>query len=141
VKLMRVEIAAGPDGGGLPATGASLSLTFELSSCPLSTVCRFTIHDDFGNAVAEFRSSVDSPDDRRGTGEPNRFVCVIDELPLVSGRYRIDVEIRAEDGLQDAVEGAARFDVEEGVYGRRPIDRSWRSGSVAVRHAWRTPRG
>ena len=141
VKVTRVELAAGPDGGGVPATGAPLTVAFELSSCPLSTVCRFTIHDDFGNAVAEFRSSVDSPDDRRGASEPNRFVCAIDELPLVSGRYRLDVEIVSGHHVQDSVEGVARFDVEEGVYARRPIDRSWRSGSVAVRHAWRTPRG
>ena len=141
LKVTRVEIAAGPDGGGVPATGAPLKIAFELSSCPASTVCRFKIHDEFGNAVAEFRSSVDSPDDRRDGNGSNRFVCVIDELPLVSGRYRIDVEILSQNRLQDSVEGAARFDVEEGVYARRPIDRSWRSGAVAVRHAWQTPGG
>ncbi len=139
IKVTRVEIAAGPDGGGVPATGAPLTFAFELSSCPLSTICRFKIHDEFGNAVAEFRSSVDSPDDRRATGESNRFVCTIDELPLVSGRYRMDVEVLSGNRLQDSIEGAARFEVEEGMYGRRPIDRSWRSGSVAIRHAWQTP--
>ena len=66
-------------------------------------------------------------------------MCAIDELPLVPGRYRIDVEIRSANRLEDAVEAAAMFDVEEGLLAGRPIDRSWSKGMVAVRHRWTTP--
>ena len=139
VKLLRVELASGPDGAGVPATGAGLTFAFLLSSASLSTSCCFTIHDSLGNPVAEFRSAVGAPGDRDDGALPDRFVCAIDELPLVAGRYRVDVEIRSGNRLQDAVEAAAMFDVEEGLLAGRPIDRSWSKGTVAVRHHWTTP--
>ena len=139
VRLIRVELACAADGAGVPTTGAGLSLAFVLSSSSLSTSCSFTVHDSFGNAVAEFRSAVGAPGDRDDGAAPDRFVCAIDELPLVPGRYRVDVEIRSGNRLQDAVEAAAMFDVEEGLLAGRPIDRSWSKGTVAVRHHWTTP--
>ncbi len=139
VKLIRVEFGSGADGAGMPTTGAGLSLAFLVSSAAASTTCSFGIHDSLGNLVAEFRSSVGAPGDRDDGETPGRFVCAIDQLPLVPGRYRIDVEIRSANRLQDAVEAAAMFDVEEGLLAGRPIDRSWSKGTVAVRHHWTTP--
>ena len=139
VKLIRIELGSGADGAGAPTTGGGLVVAFLLSSSSASTSCCFAIHDGLGNLVAEFRSSVGAPGDRDDGSPRDRFVCAIDELPLVPGRYRIDVEIRSANRLEDAVEAAAMFDVEEGLLAGRPIDRSWSKGMVAVRHRWTTP--
>jgi lipopolysaccharide transport system ATP-binding protein len=137
VKLLRVEVHAGSDGVGVPATGRSLSFTFLTTPHRISTSCRFTIFDNLGNPVAEFRSAVESASDE--VGEQERFVCTIDELPLVPGRYRIDVELRVGERLEDGLESAAMFDVEEGVYAGRPIDQGWSQGVVAISHRWSAP--
>ena len=139
IRLVRVDLGGGPDGGGAPATGASLALGFHLSTCTASTSCKAAIFDSLGNPVAEFRSTVGSPDDVHDGLLGDRFLCTIDELPLVPGRYRLDVEVWAGNHLEDAIEGAVMFDVEEGVYAGRPIDRSWSKGPVSVRHRWSTP--
>jgi homopolymeric O-antigen transport system ATP-binding protein len=139
IRLVRVELAGGADGGGAPTTGGRLSLAFVLSSSSLSTACRFTILDSLGHPVAEFRSAVAAPDDRSSESSRDRFECAIDELPLVPGRYRVDVEVWSGNRLEDALEGAAMFDVEEGVLSGRPIDRTWSKGPVSIRHRWTTP--
>ncbi len=138
VRLQRVELIAGADGSGAPMTGAHLSFGFVLSEQRKNTSCVFAIYDSLGNAVAEFHSSILSSHDSQGAS-PTRFVCTIDHLPLVTGRYRIDTAVYMGSGLQDAVEGAAVFDVEEGVFDGRPIDREWKRGRVAVPHRWITP--
>ena len=56
----------------------------------------------------------------RASGD--EFTCDLPALPLVPGRYRIDVEVHGRAYLQDAIEGAAFFDVEQGVLGGRPVD-------------------
>ena len=59
-------------------------------------------------------------------------------LPLVPGRYRIDVEVHGRAYLQDAIEGAAFFDVEQGVLAGRPVSGDGR-GDVVIDHRWTTP--
>ena len=139
LRLERVDLGGGEDGGGTPATGAPLTLGFHLSTCTASTSCKFAFYDSLGHPVAEFRSTVGSTDDVSDGLLGDRFLCTIDELPLVPGRYRLDVEFWSGNRLEDALEGAAMFDVEEGVYAGRPIDRSWSKGPVSVRHRWSTP--
>ena len=55
------------------------------------------------------------------------------------GRYRIDVELKANRVIQDGLQAAAFFDVEPGVLLGRPIQAVGSDGAVAVAHTWRLP--
>lgn len=117
-------------------TGAPATFEFELDEAYPSTTCNFTIHDNLGHPVAEFRSSNASPEDIVEAEAPTRFICEIAELPLLPGRYRIDVALWAQGHLQDGLQGAAVFDVEQGVWEGRPVSADSGLGNVAIPHRW-----
>jgi lipopolysaccharide transport system ATP-binding protein len=120
-------------------TGSPATFAFEVDGFLAGTVCSFAIHDELGHAIAQFESSVDSPDDRTDPGSRTRFVCSVDELPLLPGRYRLDVEISALGHVQDALESVATFHVEPGLLAGRPVAAGDRRGSVVIRHRWTRP--
>jgi lipopolysaccharide transport system ATP-binding protein len=139
VRLTQVQIQGGTEGDDVLASGTPVLFVFDVDKFFPSGSCGFTVYDHIGNAVAEFRSSVGGSDDVEDASTPNRFVCAVDDLPLVPGRYRIDVEIWARGALQDAIESAAIFDVEQGVITGRPVSADTNRGNVAIRHRWTRP--
>jgi lipopolysaccharide transport system ATP-binding protein len=139
VSLAQVQIQGGVEGDGVLTTGAPVVFVFEVDKFLASGSCGFIVCDHLGHPVAEFRSSVGSPDDLSDASPTTRFVCSLDYLPLVPGRYRIDVEIWGKGVLQDAIEGAAIFDVEQGVMAGRPVSADTNRGNVAVPHHWTRP--
>lgn len=139
VNLVQIQIGGGIDGDGTLVTGAPASFTFELDRFLPSTVCGFIVYDNLGHPVAEFRSAIGGRGDLDDGAAPTRFVCTIDELPLVPGRYRVDVEIWAQNHLQDGIESAIVFDVEQGVLAGRPVSADEHRGPVAVAHHWTRP--
>jgi lipopolysaccharide transport system ATP-binding protein len=139
VRLLEVQIRGGIDGDGILTTGNPASFVFELDVFLPSTSCGFVVYDDLGHPVAEFRSSVGGPGDAEDASAPKRFVCSVDELTLVPGRYRIDTEVWAQGALQDGIESAAVFDVEQGVLAGRPVSADGNRGNVALRHRWTRP--
>jgi lipopolysaccharide transport system ATP-binding protein len=142
VRLSEVQIQGGADGDGVLTTGSPVSFVFEVEGFKPSTSCGFVVYDHLGHPVAEFRSSIGSPEDSEDSEDtdiPERFVCTVDDLPLVPGRYRIDVEIWAQGLLQDGLESAAVFDVEQGVLAGRPVSADGNRGNIAIRHRWTTP--
>jgi lipopolysaccharide transport system ATP-binding protein len=60
-------------------------------------------------------------------------------LPLLPGRYRIDVLLKARNQIQDGLVAAAFFDVEPGVLGDRPMPTAGSDGDVVLDHTWRLP--
>jgi lipopolysaccharide transport system ATP-binding protein len=66
------------------------------------------------------------------------FVCELDELLLLPGRYRIDVAIVGDNRLQDFIEAAAVFEVGEGHVGGRPAQQDGKF-SVVMSHRWTLP--
>jgi lipopolysaccharide transport system ATP-binding protein len=136
VRLAEIVIRGGADGGEMLSTGAPAEFVFELDDAHPSTTCSFTIHDDLGHPVATFSSATASPEDVVAASAPTRFVCAIDELPLLPARYRIDVELWAQGHLQDGLQSAAVFDVEQGVLAGRPVSADEGQGNVAIRHRW-----
>jgi lipopolysaccharide transport system ATP-binding protein len=90
-----------------------------------------------GHPVATFSSDDLGPADS-DSREAGTFTCDVAALPLVPGRYRIDVEVHGRAYLQDAIEGAAFFDVEQGVLAGRPVSGDGR-GDVVIDHRWTTP--
>ena len=139
VQLTQVQIRGGIDGDGVLTVGNPVSFVFDVDRYLTSTSCNFVIYDPLGHPVAEFRSSVASVQDAEDAAAPTRFVCTIDELPLIPGRYRLDVEIWAQGNLQDGIESAATFDVEQGVLEGRPVSADDHRGPVALTHHWTRP--
>jgi lipopolysaccharide transport system ATP-binding protein len=139
MRLKSLQIRGGVDGDGVLATGGPAEFVFELDGSSASASCGFTIFDHLGHPVAEFTSSIGAPNDVDDPGALAHFACAIDELTLVPGRYRVDVEIWAQGRLQDGIESAAVFDVEQGVLAGRPVSADDQHGNVAVKHRWTRP--
>jgi lipopolysaccharide transport system ATP-binding protein len=141
VRLTHVEIG-GADGTTLLATGRPARFVFrtraEDPSVHRRLSCSFTILNALGQPVATLTSNDRGPRDVEDSRSHDAFVCDIDELPLLPGRYRVDVEIHGRSHLQDGVEGATMFDVEQGTLGGRPVA-GGSSGDVAVAHRWVVP--
>jgi lipopolysaccharide transport system ATP-binding protein len=136
--LSRVEVSGRHGGTGRLVTGDPASFTFHVTGLLSRTSCTFTIHNQLGQAVTTLSSApitVEDSEDRRLSGA---LECAIDELSLVPGRYRIDVTIRGRNQIQDQIEGAAFFDVEEGPFRGRPIPDNAR-GDVVFAHRWCYP--
>jgi lipopolysaccharide transport system ATP-binding protein len=101
--------------------------------------CRLTILNSLGQPVTTFDSEVSAPRDAR-SGELGRQIeCEIGSLPLVPGRYRIDVLLKGRNQIQDGLHAAAFFDVEPGVHDGRPTPATGGDGDVVLSHAWRLP--
>jgi lipopolysaccharide transport system ATP-binding protein len=110
-------------------------LTEEL----LGMECQLTIANSLGQPVCTFDSEVSAPVDQREHGFGPRIECSVGSLPLLPGRYRIDVVVKAKRQIQDGLQAAAFFDVEPGVIGERPTPAVGADGNVALPHTWRLP--
>jgi lipopolysaccharide transport system ATP-binding protein len=138
-RVRAVEISSAETGApGLLVTGRPARFVFHVTAVVPSMSCAFRISNDLGQPVTDFSSSIGSPDDSVDPGLGNAFVCEVDELLLVPGRYRVDVELRAQGVEQELIEGAAMFDVEQGTLDGRPVGRRT-GGDVVLRHRWKRP--
>jgi homopolymeric O-antigen transport system ATP-binding protein len=120
--------------GGRPAT-----IVVEFTELLPNMECRLTLADSLGHPVATFDSEVSSEQDTRDGNLGPRIECELDEVPLMPGRYRIDVLLKANSVIQDGLQGAAFFDVQPGVVGGRPMTASGEEGDVVLPHTWRLP--
>jgi lipopolysaccharide transport system ATP-binding protein len=105
----------------------------------LGMECQLTIANSLGQPVCTFDSEVSAPVDQRERDLGPRIECSIASLPLLPGRYRIDVVVKAKRQIQDGLQAAAFFDVEPGVIGERPTPALGADGNVALPHSWRLP--
>ena len=124
-------------------TGQPAKFVFHLNQIPPGMVMEyvdFTIYDLQGRPVAYFNSGDTGEKDTHDFSLGTHVVCTIDELLLIPGRYRINVGISGNGDIQDHVEGAAFFNVEEGqIRGRPVVARNQRLGSVMLPHHWTLP--
>jgi lipopolysaccharide transport system ATP-binding protein len=119
---------------GQPAT-IVVDLTEELPAMD----CQLTIANSLGQPVCTLDSKISAPVDVRNGSLGPRIECQIGELPLLPGRYRIDVLVMAKNQIQDGLQAAAFFDVEPGLVGERPTAATGAEGNVVLPHAWRLP--
>ena len=137
--LSRLE-ARGVDGEQL-STGRPARFAFQISRSENVETgvlsCSFTFVNNLGHPLATLDSEQTADGDRPGPGS-DTFICEIDQLPLLPGRYRVDVEIHGRSYLQDALEGAVFFDVEQGIFDGRPTAVE-AVGDVAIAHRWIVP--
>ncbi len=140
VRLTDVRICSDNRPAGFPLeTGHSVAFSFQVSSPRPGLSCSFTIYDSHGQAIANMDSSRQSDADRRTDPKSGLFVCQVDELPLLPGRYRINVAIAADGVLEDHVEAAAFFDVQASLVNGRAVLASGSYGTVFIAHRWTTP--
>jgi lipopolysaccharide transport system ATP-binding protein len=137
VRLCRVDVSSD---GQMPvatlATGRPARFTFHFSGMARGLACSFSLYDQYGRQVAHFNSAVPSPEDTQSPDPGAGSVCEIDELTLVPGRYRMNVAVATGPDLQDHVESALVFDVEQGQLRGRPVSGSNGHCVVCVPHRW-----
>jgi lipopolysaccharide transport system ATP-binding protein len=140
LRVRRIEIrdAAGAHldviVGGHPA-----SVIIEVTDVLPMMECRLTIVNNLGQPVATLDSEISAPSDVRDPDLGPRIVCNIGSLPLVPGRYRIDIVVKARRQVQDGLQAAAFFDVEPGVLAGRPMPATGVDGDVMLQHDWLLP--
>jgi lipopolysaccharide transport system ATP-binding protein len=139
-RIKRLEIR---DSGGGPAdvivAGEPATITVELTEEVPTMECRLTIANSLGQAITTFDSEISAPGDVRDAEMGPRIHCKIAALPLLPGRYRIDILLKGRRHIQDGLQAAAFFDIEPGVIDGRPTPVSGSDGDVVLQHDWRLP--
>ncbi len=120
--------------GGRPAR-----ITIELNEAMPEMECRIKVVNSLGVTVTRLDSAVSSPADSRDPEMGETIECTIDPLPLMPGRYRLDIRINSGEMVLDGLEGAAYFDVEPGMVEGRPMHSEADNGDVVIPHSWRMP--
>jgi lipopolysaccharide transport system ATP-binding protein len=138
--VRRLEIRDASGHSGVVVGGRPVTIVVHVTEVLPAMDCRLTIVNALGQPVATLDSAVLAPSDVRDGSTGPRLECEIDALPLVPGRYQVDVRLRAGRKTQDRLRAAAFFDVEPGVMGDRPMPTaSTKKGDVVIPHAWRLP--
>jgi lipopolysaccharide transport system ATP-binding protein len=139
VKLVGAEVTNGHSGSpAILKTGHAARFVFQVDTLVPGMACNFHIYDTIGQPVTSFTSKVRGPQDSSDPGNGLKFVCELDELLLLPGRYRIDVAIIGDNRLQDFIEAAAMFEVAEGHIAGRPAQSDGKF-SVTMSHRWTLP--
>jgi lipopolysaccharide transport system ATP-binding protein len=115
-----------------------MTVSFEADGSCAGLSCSFTIYDQFGQPVTYFDSARSAPCDEIGEA-PDRFLCRIEELPLLPGRYRLNVALESGGNLTDHIEGVAYFEVEASPLRGRILSAQAGYGSVQFPHSWVHP--
>jgi lipopolysaccharide transport system ATP-binding protein len=138
--IRRVEIHDA-DGGHADAVvaGRTATVVIEVTEVLPMTECRLSIFNSLGHPVATLDSEVSAPIDRRDPELGPRIECELPQLPLLPGRYRLDVVLKGKRQVQDGLQAAGFFDVEPGVVADRPTPISGADGDVVLAHRWRLP--
>jgi lipopolysaccharide transport system ATP-binding protein len=138
VRLTSVEVV-GDAGRTALVAGQPASFRFRLAGGAPQTSCRFTIYNHLGHPVATLDSGIYAPGDARGAATDGEWECRMEELFLIPGRYRLDVMVRGDNHVQDHVEAAAVFTVNQGVVRGRPVAGDTGHGDLALPHSWIVP--
>jgi len=120
-------------------TGRPARVIVHLTEVLPQLECRLTILNSLGQPLATLDSEFSAQSDERTTDVGQRIECDIAALPLLPGRYRVDVQVKGRRQIQDGLQAAAFFDVEAGVIGGRAMPASGSEGAVTLAHVWKLP--
>ena len=134
---MAVHNAGRVEVPGLLLYGETAVIECEVSQVLPDLSCSVTILNHLTQRVCRFSSRVTAPGDAIEAGK--RFTCEIPELPLVPGRYHVNVSVFSGPDLEDAVDSAVTFDVEHGTLHDRPLTRDQTGVVFAPPHRWTSP--
>jgi lipopolysaccharide transport system ATP-binding protein len=140
VTVREITIKAPDDTSGTLTSGRPADFTFHLSGEARKLSLLFTIHDQLGHPVTTVSTSQPAPQDVWEAQDHPHFECRIDSLALVPGRYRLDYQLFSGNEHQDHLEGAAFFDVVEGVVDGRPVSMGEWGGNLVLSTRWRGPK-
>jgi lipopolysaccharide transport system ATP-binding protein len=139
VRLMSADVFNGSqETSSILKTGNSARFVFRVNGFVPGLACNFFIYDTIGQPITSFQSKVRGPEDAFDSQGGLKFVCELDELLLLPGRYRIDVAITGDNWLQDFIEAATVFEVAEGQVRGRPAQHDGKF-SVIMEHRWTVP--
>ena len=130
--------------------GQPARIIFQFDRVLPGMICTATIYDQHGQRVTVVTTSrlgpndVELPDDSAISDEQDGvgneiapyLVCEIDEMLLMPGRYRLNIQISVKGEVYDHLEAAAVFDVEPGQVRGRSITAHSGHGSVHLPHRW-----
>jgi lipopolysaccharide transport system ATP-binding protein len=119
--------------------GRGAKIVVEVTEVLPMMECQLTILNSLGHPITTLDSELSSPADSRDGQSGPRIECKVDSLPLIPGRYRIDVLLRGRQEIQDGLQAAAYFDVEPGVIDGRPMPSIGADGDVVLPHTWQLP--
>jgi lipopolysaccharide transport system ATP-binding protein len=140
IRLVKIDISAGAP--GLPetlTTGGPARFRFYVNPPKRGLSCVFTIYNELGQQITYFDSALQSQLDCVDPESSTAFSCQVDELPLLPGRYRINVAIKRNGEIQDHLEGAAFFNVKaDRAYGRSMTNQNGYC-NVVLNHRWSKP--
>ena len=139
IQVRRISVRSPDDFLQTLASGRSAQFTFELTGTQRGLSCAFSLYDQLGNPVTTISTENLAPDDIWEAQSEPYFECLVPNLPLVPGRYRLDLTLRGGGHIQDQIEGAAYFDVVEGIVGGRPVSTQGSVGNLVVPVRWRGP--
>jgi len=138
--LVRQLEVRGPSGeANAIVAGQGATIAVEVTEQLPSMECQLTIANSLGQPICTLDSEMSAPVDVRDPALGTRIECELPALPLMPGRYRIDVIVKAKRQIQDGLQAAAFFDVEPGLVGDRPTAAAGVEGSVVLPHVWRLP--
>jgi len=139
-RVRRVAVCDDASGqSDVVVAGRTAKVVVEVTEVLPDMHCRLILVNSLGQPVASLNSEVDSPQDTRDAELGRRIECELKSLPLLPGRYRVDVRIEAREKTHDSLQAAAYFDVEPGVLSGRPMPPQGSDGDVMLDHAWRLP--
>jgi homopolymeric O-antigen transport system ATP-binding protein len=139
VRLVGAEVTNSSNGStSVLKAGHPARFVFLVDGIVPGIGCNFFIYDTIGQPIASFQSRVRGPEDSYDPKHGQQFVCELDELLLVPGRYRLDVAIVGDSRLQDFIEAAAVFEIGEGHVRGRPAQPDGKF-SVPMAHRWTLP--
>jgi lipopolysaccharide transport system ATP-binding protein len=138
-RLVNTEVSANGNGpSSILKTGRPARFVFCVDAFVPGIACNFFIYDSIGQPVTSFYSRARGPEDTYDPTNGLKFVCDLDELLLLPGRYRIDVAIVGDNKLQDFIEAATVFEVGDGQVGGRLTQHDGKF-SVMMDHRWTLP--
>jgi lipopolysaccharide transport system ATP-binding protein len=137
--VRRLEIRNPAGDANAVVAGQAATIVVEVTEQLPTMECRLTIANSLGQPICTLDSEMSAPVDDRDPELGTQIECEIPALPLMPGRYRIDVIVKAKRQIQDGLQAAAFFDVEPGLVGDRPTAAAGVEGSVVLPHAWRLP--
>jgi lipopolysaccharide transport system ATP-binding protein len=139
VRLVGAEVFnSSRESSSILKTGHPAHFVFHVNGFVPGLACNFFIYDTIGQPITSFQSKVRGPEDAYESQGSLKFVCELDELLLLPGRYRIDVAITGDNWLQDFIEAATVFEVAEGQVRGRPAQHDGKF-SVIMDHRWTVP--
>jgi lipopolysaccharide transport system ATP-binding protein len=139
-KVKRLAVYDGDsDEADVVVGGRGAKIVVEVTEVLPMMECSLTILNSLGHPITTLDSELSSPADVRDGESGPRIECKVDSLPLIPGRYRIDVLLRGRQEIQDGLQAAAYFDVEPGVIDGRPMPSIGADGDVVLPHTWQLP--